>query len=193
MYNTKLWRNFSYPKNGRHNLEDKPAGTLFPFCHGEAGFAQNGKRHSHKDALKHTFPLKNMPRVISAKKHTHQMPSPKDQVRKTHDGLFYFRTSDTKQSDGSFKTFTCFSQLCSRLQLCRMHCCIPPGPTGKSSIQPSYIMLQNPKNEMKVILQCSYKQPHPQTKSLNNSGGQGHLITVSSVWEGQAYKNRKAP
>jgi len=24
-------------------LEDKPAGTLFPFCHGEAGFAQNGK------------------------------------------------------------------------------------------------------------------------------------------------------
>ena len=46
---------------------------------------------------------------------------------------------------------------------------------------------------MKVIPQCSYKQPHPQTKSLNNSGGQGHLITVSSVWEGQAYKNRKAP
>jgi len=72
MYNTKLSRNFSYPKNGRHNLDDKPAGTLFPFCHGEAGFAQNGKRHSHKDALKHTFPLKNTPRVISAKKtHTH--------------------------------------------------------------------------------------------------------------------------
>ena len=83
MYNTKLWRNFCYPKNGRHNLEDKPAGTLFPFCHGEAGFAQNGKRRSHKDALKHTFPLKNMPRVISAKKtHTHT----RCQAQKTRSG-----------------------------------------------------------------------------------------------------------
>ena len=58
---------FFYKKNVDTN---KSSGTLFS-CHGEAGFAQNGKRHSHKDALKHTFPLKNMPRVISAKKHTH--------------------------------------------------------------------------------------------------------------------------
>ena len=77
--------------------------------------------------------------------------------------------------------------------LCRMHCCIPPGPTGKSSIQPSYIMLQNPKNEMKVILQCSYKQPHPQTKSLNKQRWPRPPHHRTSVWEGQAYKNRKTP
>jgi hypothetical protein len=64
--------------------------------------------------------------------------------------------------------------------VCRNAQLFSPGLIGKSSIQPSYIMLHRPKNEMEVIVQRSYKQPpQPQkTKSLNNSGGQGHLITM---------------
>ena len=144
------------------------------------------------------LPLENMLRIIGAKKKHSRSQAQKEHSIATRSGkrrtvCFISELVIRGNLMAVSRHLHASHNYAADYNLCRMHCCIPPGPTGKSSIQPSYIMLQNPKNEMKVIPQCSYKQPHPQTKSLNNSGGQGHLITVSSVWEGQAYKNRKAP
>jgi len=142
------------------------------------------------------LPLENMLRIIGAKKKHSRSQAQKEHSIATRSGkrrTVCFISELVIQGNlmAVSRHLHASQNYAADYNLCRMHCCIPPGPTGKSSIQPSYIMLQNPKNEMKVIPQCSYKQPHPQTKSLNNSGGQGHLITVHLFGRGKLTKTAR--